>query len=180
MNMNKRSGTPKTPQNQLWRIIIGNINSFPNDSSGNSKVKLNNLRKLVVENHSDIILMSEHNKNIMNMDYHQQPASILKHWWPNTIVRTAVLSSTSKAKYEPGGTMIVTNTRATAHTCMAGEDSQRLGRWNYITLRGKKEHYTTLISVYRPSRYQETYMRQVSYSAKRRKVMSTEISPEDL
>lgn len=167
-------------QKQAWRITIGNINSFPNDSNGTNTVKLDIFQQLVVGNQSDIILISEHNKNMTNIDYHQQPGLCMKKWWPSTVVRTSFLALTSRAKYEPGGTMIVTNSRATAHTCTAGEDSQRLGRWNYITLRGKKDQYTTIFLVYRPSRYQETHMRQVSYSAKRRKVMSNEITPEDL
>jgi hypothetical protein len=53
---------------------------------------------------------------------------------------------------------------------MVGEDEQQLGRWNYISLRGKHETYTTIISVYRPAKQQETYARQTAYSAKRGKL----------
>jgi Reverse transcriptase (RNA-dependent DNA polymerase). len=178
MNNQRRNKTEH--QVHTWRITIGNINSFPNDPNGMSKFKIDKLRQLVVNNQSDIVLMSEHNRNLTNLDFHHQPSTVMKKWWSNTIVRTAFLASTSKARYEPGGTMIVTNSRATAHTCLTGEDMQQLGRWNYITLRGKNNYYTTIISVYRLSRYQITYMRQVSYSAKRRKVMTNEMSPEDL
>ena len=76
--------------------------------------------------------------------------------------------------------MILTHSRATAHTCTAEADDQLLGRWNYITLKGKRERYTTIISVYHPSTYQETYMRQTAYSAKRRKTLPNPDTPEDL
>jgi hypothetical protein len=75
--------------------------------------------------------------------------------------------------------MIVTNTRSSAHTCAAQQDSHQLGRWNSITLKGKYDRYTTIISIYRPSVYQATYLRQTAYSAKRRKVVP-HMSPNDL
>lgn len=104
----------------------------------------------------------------------------MKKWWPNTIVRSSSLASSSNSTFEPGGTMIVTNTRSTAHTCEAGADSQNLGRWNYILLQGKIIKYTTIISIYRPTKYQETYMRQTCYSAKRRKTLKEDSSPKEL
>jgi Endonuclease/Exonuclease/phosphatase family. len=169
-----------TEGTQTWRITIGNINSFPDESNGNNKIKLDTLRKLVTTNDSDILIICEHNKNLKTIGYHHQPSEIIKKWWPQTITRSSFLASSNSSKFEPGGTMIVTNTRATAHTCQAGEDCQQLGRWNYITLKGKKDRYTTIISVYIPTKYQETYMRQTAYSAKRRKILTNEISPEEL
>jgi hypothetical protein len=163
-----------------WRITIGNINSFPDDSNGNNKIKLDTFQSLVTRNQSDILIISEHNKNIRTLRHHRQPSETIKRWWPQTIVRTSYLASSNTSTCEPGGTMIVTNTRSTAHTCQAEEDRQQLGRWNYITLKGKKDQYTTIISIYRPTRQQETYMRQTAYTAKRRKIITNELSPEEL
>lgn len=124
--------------------------------------------------------MSEHNKNLSVIRRQDKPAEIMRKWWPNTITRTSQLASSSTAKFEPGGTLIVTHSRSTAHTCMAGEDEQKLGRWNYISLRGKHETYTTIISIYRPAKQQETYARQTAYSAKRRKFLQIDVSPDML
>jgi len=104
----------------------------------------------------------------------------MKRWWPQTIVRLSCLASNNNSYYEPGGTMIITHSRATAHTCLADEDAQGLGRWNFITLKGKLDTYTMIISIYRPAKSQETYSRQVAYSAKRRKTMTENTSPETL
>jgi hypothetical protein len=134
------------------------------------------LREMVVGNESDIIMISEHNKNFNNVSYDAQPYQKMKQWWPKTSVRASFLSSNNKSTFEPGGSMIITNSKATAHTCHSGEDKYLLGRWNYITIRGKNEHYTTIISVYRPSKHQETAMRQTAYSAHRRNE-SNDISP---
>ena len=158
---------------------MGNINSFPGSEGGTNKYKLERLKKLIIGKEADIIIISEHNKNISKLNHHDKPGEMVKSWWPATITRTSSLISTSKAKFEPGGTMIITHSKSTAHTCSKGEDTQQLGRWNYITLRGKKEKYTTIISIYRPSRYQETYLRQAAYTAKRRKMLQLEYSPDN-
>lgn len=164
----RRETTNNSTNNEYWRITIGNINSFPTGSNGQNVHKLDIFRQLVVDNSSDIILLSEHNKNLNNLRQDEQPQHLMKQWWPKTITRATFLASNNKSTFEPGGTMIITNSRASAYTCYSGQDKHLLGRWNYITLRGKNEHYTTIISVYRPSKQQETYMRQIALSANRR------------
>jgi exonuclease III len=176
--MTTYKNTPK--QDESWRIIIGNINSFPGSDGGTNKYKLERFKKLVYGKGGDIILVSEHNKNMSSTGHYNRPAEIIKKWWPSTITCTAYLKSTSTARFEPGGTMIITHSKSTAHTCFSGEDTQQLGRWNYITIRGKQEQYTTIISVYRPSKYQETYLRQAAYTAKRRKTLQLDESPDTL
>lgn len=166
-------------RNSSWKIIIGNINSFPSEYDGKNKLKMDMLKKMVTGQHTDIIMISEHNRNLANMGKNSQPLELVKRWWKNTIVRSSYLISSSKAMFEPGGTMIIT-TKSKALTCAAGVDKDNLGQWNYITLKGKKEYYTTVISIYRPNKYQETYMRQTAYTAKRRKTMTNEMNPENM
>lgn len=177
--MNKNN-TNTTKHNDYWRLIIGNINSFPGAKGGINKFKMDRLKQLTVGKEGDIIMMSEHNKNLSATTYNDKPSELIKKWWPATITRSAYLVSANKSRFEPGGTMIITHSKSTAHTCSHGEDTQHLGRWNYITLRGKKDKYTTIISVYRPSTQQETYLRQAAYTAKRRKTLQLEESPDTL
>jgi exonuclease III len=165
----------KLKETTTWRIIVGNINSFPGTSGKNNPYKLDRFKKLVMDHGGDIIVISEHNKNMNATKNHNKPAEIVKKWWPNTITRSSNLSSTNSNQFEPGGTMIITHSRSTAHTCAHGEDTHQLGRWNYITIRGKREHYTTIISIYRPSKQQETFLRQTAYTAKRRKTIQVEL-----
>jgi hypothetical protein len=150
-----------------WRITIGNINSFPTEYNGNNKYKLDVFKELLVGNNSDIIMISEHNRNLQNMRKNETPQQMIKNWWPRTITRMSYLKLTSQAVFEPGGTMIITNSRSSSHTCQNGEYQYLLGRWNYILLRGKNGHYTTIISIYRPSKNQETYMRQTALTVER-------------
>jgi Endonuclease/Exonuclease/phosphatase family. len=175
----KRTTNENVNRTKTWQIVIGNINSFPNEYNGSNKYKLDTLKSLVTKHHSDIILISEHNRNFTNSGTKPQSLDI-KHWWKNTVIRTSSLASANTCAYEPGGTMIITNTRSTAHTCEAGVDRENLGRWNYITLKGKRNYYMTVISVYRPTKYQETYLRQTAYTAKRRKILGIDKTPENL
>jgi hypothetical protein len=63
--------------------------------------------------------------------------------------------------FEQGGTAIVTHSRSSAHTIASGGDSRKMGRWNWVTLRGKDQIMTTIISIYRPRAGQETSHRQL-------------------
>jgi hypothetical protein len=67
--------------------------------------------------------------------------------------------------------MIITNEHSSTHTCDSGVDRDSLGRWNFVTLKGKRDYYTTVISIYPPSTNKETYMRQTAFTAKRRKYL---------
>ena len=56
-----------------WRILIGNIGTFPNESNGARKLKLDTLKDLYTRSNAEILLMSEHNLNLHNTAYDQQP-----------------------------------------------------------------------------------------------------------
>lgn len=127
--------------NNKWRIVIGNINSFPNEKDGRNKYKLETLKKLVMRKHTDIVMISEHNRNLSKLATKNQPMEIIKRWWNRTIVRASYLTSANKSVFEPGGTMIITNERSSAHTCESGVDRDSLGRWNFVTLKGKRDYY---------------------------------------
>jgi len=163
-----------------WKITIGNINSFTHDGDGTNRYKLEKFKQITLGRGTDIILMSEHYKDIEKLPYWTRPTTLVRRWWSNTVCRFSYLVSGNEARFEPGGTMIITHSRSSAHTCHAEEDRQYLGRWNYITLRGKHDTFTTIISIYRPNKNQETYARQTAYTAKRRKVLGDEQSPGSL
>jgi hypothetical protein len=72
-----------------WRIVIGNINSFPNEEDGKNKYKLETLKKLVMRKHTEIVMISEHNRNLSKLANKNQPTEIIKCWWNHTIVRAS-------------------------------------------------------------------------------------------
>jgi len=91
-----------------------------------------------------------------------QPGTLMRNWWQHTISRFEWLKSTSKSQYEQGGTAIITNTRSSVHTIATGCNTRKMGRWNWITLRGKENMMKTIISIYRLRENQATAHRQLA------------------
>lgn len=187
MNRSQTKGPDADHKEHLyddWKILIGNINTFPNEYQSFNRVKLDKFRKLATTEQADIILLNEHNKNIYNLREQEKPTVIMSNWWEHGIIRTSSLTNKTHSRYEPGGTMIITHTRSTLHTCKAGYDVANLGRWNFITLRGKYGKSTTIISVYRPNANQETSQRQLIELHKKRRLENgltpTQVWFEDL
>lgn len=125
------------------------------------------------------MLIAEHNKNIVWLPKKKHPMSIMKQWWKKTAVQTSNLKSSSESSTEPGGTMIITNSRSTAHTIFAGEDAVLLSRWNYIMLRGKNKE-TTIVSIFRPQETQAASWRQLVASIKNRQTDEMVANPNDM
>ena len=150
-----------------WRIMIGNIGTFPNENDGKGKLKLDLLKQLYTSSDSDMIMLCEHNLNTANIT--ERPQEIMGQWVENSQGRFTEMQLETKDKewkkrsrYEYGGTGIVTNRKATAHIIASGEDERKMGRWNWVTVKGKLNKATTLISTYKPQNSQRTYERQLA------------------
>ena len=50
---------------------------------------------------------------------------------------------------QPGGVSMITNGRATEHVIGQGGDARGLGRWYWVTFKGKKHKKTCIIGTYR-------------------------------
>ena len=148
---------------QDWRLLIGNIGTFPNEKTGYGKLKMDVLKHLYTSSETDMILLSKHNINLRNTVQEQRPQSIMSEWTQNTRGEFVQFEDEydkqtySNEKREYGGTGIVTNGKATAHRIDYGEDKRKMGRWNWVTLKGKQEKRTTVISIYRPEVSQSIY-----------------------
>ena len=164
-----------------WRILIGNIGTFPNEGTGQGKLKMDVLKHLCTSSDADMILLNEHNMNLHNTVQEKRPNSIMSKWKQNSIGHFVQFEEEkdrrafNRETKEYGGTGIMTNGRATAHRIDYGEDNRKMGRWNWCTVKGKNEKKTTIISVYRPESHQSIYSRQL---AKLRRTGKTEISAE--
>ena len=65
-----------------WRILVGNIGTFPNESDGKGKLKLDLLKQLYTSSDSDLIMLSEHNLNTANIT--ERPQEIMGSWVENS------------------------------------------------------------------------------------------------
>ena len=100
---------------QDWRIVIGNIGTFPNEGTGQGKMKMDTLKHLYTSSDADMILLNEHNMNIRNITQEQRPDSIMNEWKNNSLgkfvqfheEREEEVRTNDRREY--GGTGIVTN-----------------------------------------------------------------------
>jgi len=66
---NSEYNTENNSDNDTWRIIIGNINSFPTGTNGINQYKLDKLQTLLNKKGIDIALISEHNRNVQKLSF---------------------------------------------------------------------------------------------------------------
>ena len=59
------------------------------------------------------------------------------------------------------GVLISTRDKSTAHVIKRGNDIRNLGRWTWITVKGKLESKTTIVTTYRPTNHQATAQNQL-------------------
>ena len=126
-------------------------------------MKRDKLKQYLTSMDWDFVLLSEHNTNGDRLETRQQPRNIFKGYWDTTITRFEWLRTrANRTTMEPEATAIITNGTCSAHTTDAGGDKRKLGRWNWITVRGREQHSTTVISIYRPSKEQVTAANQLA------------------
>ena len=129
-------------------------------SNKENQIKLDIWERLFRQADADIIGISEHKLNIPKVPRKDKPSQLMNQWREGIIGRYSWLQNDEKGKYELGGTGLITSSVGTTHTIQEGQDDKRLGRWNWITIHGKKGKKTTVISVYRPEEGQQTLERQ--------------------
>ena len=144
-----------------WRIMSININNFPSERNGLEKMKRDLLKATLIASDADVMGLSEIGRNEYNMDLENRPSKIMKSWFENGMAMSA-WNNDSITTYEPGGSMILSRDKSTAHTIKRGTDSRKLGRWTWITVRGKSERCTTFVSAYRPVNTQVTAQNQLN------------------
>ena len=88
------------------------------------------------------------------------------------------LKSESKSVYEPGGMMIARD-NAAAHVIAKGGDRGEMGRWSWMTVQGKRNKKTTIVTTYRARNIQQTALRQLGTIRKRHVSKQPEKSLEE-
>ena len=95
--------------------------------------------KNLSELQTGIILINKHNSDKNQMEVREgYRHKLIKHWPLN---RTEFSSSTipTQNTYLPGNTLISVLNNWTGHILTSEVDPTKMGRWSYISLRGKKE-----------------------------------------
>jgi hypothetical protein len=87
----------------------------------------------------------------MNWDQRDQQAilhQLLWRTWRTTATQTSRAPESFLSQYQPGGTATMVCNNWVSRVLQKGEDPMGLGRWSYITLRGKGAKQITVITAY--------------------------------
>ena len=154
------SESPKKCQSD-WRLMAINVNNFPSEQDGVGKSKLDLLRRAIGQSESDIVGMTEIGRNEDLLPPQVRPSKVTKAWVEKGLTTSDWNRRRGSSRFEPGGVMLLTKDKATAHIVTKGKDERRLGRWTWVTIKGKFDRLTTIISAYRAINEQVTSQNQL-------------------
>ena len=164
-----------------WRIIFGNINTLGDNSNNYNAVKWDKFKYMIDETQPDVVGLSEHNRVITRMTRDNRPQEVMGSWQARTVSRFSWLKQENNtSSYELGGTGLITCGKGSTHTIASGEDEHDMGRWNWITIQGKQNRITTIISIYRPGKNQSILGRQQAHTSDKRPSVAMQIGPQEL
>jgi len=72
----------------------------------------------------------------------------LRSTWSNSVSQVSHADETFLSSYQPGGTATIVCSRWATRVIDKGQDHLGMGRWSYITLRGKQNKKVTIVTVY--------------------------------
>jgi hypothetical protein len=159
-----------------WRLMVININNFPTEYNGQEKAKFDILKQEITSSGADIIGLTELGRNENNLPNHSKPSNIVKKWLENGVASSAWNQRDTRSAFEPGGVMTITRDKSTAHTIKRGKDLKNLGRWAWVTVKGKQNRKTTVITTYRATNLQATAQNQLGSIRQ----VNVSIQPEEM
>ena len=150
------------------RFMLQNVDGIPTHEDGD--LKLDCLNQFTKKHQIDIITLTELNTAWDKLPYTARLPSKTRGWWE------ACHWSISHNKkdqhgdsFQPGGTAIAAVNAWAHRTTTPGDDSSGLGRWSWIRIRGRDNHFLRVVAVYRPCKsngHLTTYQQQVRGLAK--------------
>ena len=134
-----------------WRILLCNINTMP---AHYNNAKLDIYRRLAT-NEVDINLLNEVNKDQRRTKHEDRTSNMVKKWWDKTLCKDEFLLDEHMdmdTEQQPGGVATIINNDVIDHVFLKqGGDKRNLGRFRWVTVLGKGNVKTSIITCYRPA-----------------------------
>mmetsp|Transcript_8494 Transcript_8494/g.16012 ORF Transcript_8494/g.16012 Transcript_8494/m.16012 type:complete len:1891 (+) Transcript_8494:4302-9974(+) len=133
------------------RFYLGNIGTLPSQRSMLGQLKLDRWRDLVLD--GDVHLISEINKDLGCASEQDQLDELVKGWWRGPMCRVEYLHESDyyyREVHQQGGVGVIVQGKATSFIIEQGGDMRKLGRWRWITIKGKMQRKTCIIGCYCP------------------------------
>ena len=155
----------KDKKQGVLRIGFININSL---SKHKATAKYDSIRSSLAAGEIDIIGLAETNKCWHLMESENTWKEVSKTWWKDSHSSISYNSrDISDSVYLPGGTITTAINEYSHRIAGSGVDGTLLGRWSWITLRGKQGIKTTFFTLYRPCKSttsdNTTYSQHIRY-----------------
>jgi hypothetical protein len=96
-----------------------------------------------------ILCLAETNTNWNMLSQPSNTHRIMRKVWTTSNLQVSQGKESFKSSYQPGGTLTAIVGRWTSRVISKGVDPHGLGRWSYITIRGKGDKIITVITGYR-------------------------------
>ena len=132
---------------KIFRIGFANINGVTHTARN---PKNSNIKTVINSYSFDNFGLAETNCNWTFMDAEDKWLERVRTWWKKS--KSVIAHNTqdiSREIKQPGGALNMTIGKATSSVVASGKDS-RMGRWAWVTLKGKQHIQTTIITGYRP------------------------------
>ena len=143
-------GSPLIDKKQgTIRVGFININSLPKLGGA---AKYDAIKCSIQASEVDFLGIAEPNKCWHLLEPEHTWREVSKTWWrdSNSVVAYNCFDIGANKIYQPGGS-ITTAINQMAHKVIAsGVDETLLGRWSWLTIRGKNNILTTIYTMYRP------------------------------
>lgn len=134
-------------RNEHFRIGVININGIPKNSAHPKNI---NLQETINNYSFDVIGLTETNCYWPMLEDKHKWSERVKQWWDKSKTITAYHKHpVTPVLHQPGGVMNIALNSTTNTVIKSGSDTI-MGRWTWMTLRGKHDIKTTVITVYRP------------------------------
>jgi hypothetical protein len=127
-----------------FRFLSNNINGFVMKNEGGELLEeLTVLKEL----QASAACFQETNKNWKRVGVYGAVKKVFSNVWRKNKLVTSSSGERTSTAYQPGGTASAVFDKWVSQVCASGSDS--LGRWSYLTLKGKQSRKITIISAYR-------------------------------
>ena len=127
------------------------------------------LKNLILCQEFDIVALSEVNKDWRKINYDNSIWGATQSWHEHRRIQVSYNTTAPASKqFQPGGTAMMITGELTFRISSQGGDHRRLGRWSSVTLTGKNEVNTTILTCYCPSRSSSlgsTFVQQLLFMA---------------
>lgn len=131
------------------RIEGLNVNTIPI----NDDIRMEGLKNWATNSQASILPLTEINRNWTKIHPDQHPEHYMMGWWNQASINKTWLKDNDyeeRNKRQYGGVAIITNNRLASTISARGYDKKKLGRWTWVTYRGRNNYRTTLICLYYP------------------------------